>query len=237
MANPVSVSTLITLARQHANMENSQFVTDPEILSLLERSNRYLYDLLIKAYQEYYLTSTIINVVSGTDAYALPDDFYKCQGVDVKIDQERSYTLLPYMFNERNMYQASSLAIAFGYNNVRYQLRAQDIVFRPLPNQSFTCVLWYIPVAKTLTVSLTPGPTETNTIDAINGYDQFLILDTAIQMLVKEESDASALMALKDKIESGIITSSSARDVGMAEHVVDLNTMNATFPFRSGYWF
>lgn len=237
MADVVTVSDLVTFSRQRANMEASQFVTDTEILSLLNRAYKELYDLLVQTYQEYFLTSYTLTLIPGTDTYALPSDFYKLQGIDyiTQAATNSRWTMRPFMFNERNQYQASAYVYAFSNTNLRYILAGSNLKFRPVPIQSGSCEVWYVPVPKTLTTATVPGPTEQNSIDAVNGYDEYVILDTAINMLNKEESDSSALRALKEEAVQRITRSAADRDIGQPQRVTDVNAQNWLYPFAN-FW-
>lgn len=235
MANSVPVSTLITLSRQRANMEASQFVTDSEILSLLERANRELYDMLVQSFAEYYISSTQFTLIPGQDLYPVPTDFYKLQGVDLvqSFDANQRLTLKPFMFAERNQYGAGTFYGAFNNSYLRYNLEGNNLRFRPLPQQAAVVELFYVPVAKTLTVSLTPAAGEQNAIDAINGYDEYLILDAAINMLIKEESDVTALQAQKQETIARVTKVSAIRDIGMPPRVTDVYAINNSFVLRN----
>lgn len=237
MANTVNVSDLITLSRQRANMEASQFVTDAEIVSLLDRGYKELYDLLVQTYQEYFLTSTLVTLVAGTDNYPLPADFYKLQGIDYITQNSTNsrWTMRPFMFNERNQYQSSAYLFSFSNTNLRYLISGSNLKFRPIPIQSGTIEVFYVPVPKTLTASSTPGPTEQNSIDAVNGYDEYVILDAAVNMLNKEESDSTALRAMKEETTQRIIKSAADRDIGQPQRVTDVSSQNWLFPFAN-FW-
>ena len=90
MADVVSLSTLRLLTKQRADMENSQFITDDEWRRMLNRSYAELYDLIVTSAnsEDYFLNSSTITLVSGTQSYSLPTDFYKSRGVDLNIGSE-----------------------------------------------------------------------------------------------------------------------------------------------------
>ena len=84
MTDYVALTTLRTLSRQRADMENSQFVSANEWREYINRGYAELYDLLTTSAssEDYFLNSNIFSLVSGTKTYDLPSDFYKMRGVD-----------------------------------------------------------------------------------------------------------------------------------------------------------
>ena len=60
MTDFVSLSTLRLLARQRADMENSQFVTDTEMRRYINRGYAELYDLIVTSAnsEDYFLESS-----------------------------------------------------------------------------------------------------------------------------------------------------------------------------------
>lgn len=74
----------------------------------------------------------------------------------------------------------------------------------------------------------------TNTIDddldifdGINGWEEYIIIDTAIKMLVKEESPTVAeLMAQKQNLIARIAIAAANRDAGSPKRITDIHTTN-----------
>ena len=76
MTDFVSLSTLRLLARQRADMENSQFVTDDEMRRYINRGYAELYDLIVTSAnsEDYFLSSSTVQLVTGTKTYNLPSE-------------------------------------------------------------------------------------------------------------------------------------------------------------------
>ena len=144
MTDIVSLSDLRLLARQRADMENSQFISDDEWRRMINRSYAELYDLVVTSAnsEDYFLKSDTISLVSGTDSYDLPADFYKMRGVDIN-SGGTSTPLRRYNFSQRNV--GSLYAIA---SDMRYHVQGSKIFFNPTPSTTDTVTLWYIPSPK-----------------------------------------------------------------------------------------
>ena len=168
MTDIVSLSELRLLARQRADMENSQFISDDEWRRMINRSYAELYDLVVTSAnsEDYFLKSDTISLVNGTDSYDLPADFYKMRGVDINSGGS-STPLRRYNFSQRNV--GSLYAIA---SDMRYHVQGSKIIFNPTPSTSDTVTLWYIPSPKKFleytVTAITRGASTMWTIGAHN---------------------------------------------------------------------
>lgn len=161
-----TIGDLITRIRQESDMVNSQFVTDPEIVTYLSSSYKELYDLLITSYGEDYSVATPISMTTnGTDdRYPLPNGlltfkdqqgndiiaspFYKLLGVDYQLSPNNPsgyVTIKTFSFSERNRFAVPNFASFWGFTNVRYRLLGNQIWFTPLPVFGQVFRMWYIP--------------------------------------------------------------------------------------------
>lgn len=70
---------------------------------------------------------------------------------------------------------------------------------------------------------------DTDILDGVNGWEEYVTIDAAIKALRKEESDTSILMAEKAAMMKRILDSAPNRDAGQPDFIS--NTRNA-----SGGW-
>jgi len=63
--------------------------------------------------------------------------------------------------------------------------------------------------------------------DFYSGWDEYLIVGTAMSALIKEEADISALFAVKQQIADRIIAVSEMRDLGEPTTVTDVSNYNS----------
>ena len=59
------------------------------------------------------------------------------------------------------------------------------------------------------------------TFDGINGWEEYVIADVCIKLMVKEESDPAAFMAQKAELKQRIESEAENRDVGFPDRVTD----------------
>ena len=213
----VTLLSLRNQARQRADMENSTFVSDSELNTYINASAAELYDLLIGVYEDYKLTSQNIAVVPGTDTYTLPTDFYKLRGVDLVLDSlGNAVTLKPFNFQERNSYLFTPTWNVVGLSYLRYHMQGNSIRFVPVPNTAQSIKLWYIPAISTLSL-------DADLLDGVNGFEEYVVIDAAIKMRTKEETDTSELERQKALMITRVNAMAANRDAGNPEKVADVS--------------
>lgn len=192
----VTVAELFRRASKRADMTNSNFYSQQDKFDLLNECYPALYDILVKAYENYYVGPDYeFSIGANTFTYDLPEDFYKIVGVDYKVGQDQWITLRNFNESSRNS-----------------TLTAQNL-------PTGTIRLRYIP-APAVFSSLT------DEIDGVSGWDALLVTEMAIAMLTSEESSTSTLERLKASQMRRIVESSQNRDTGMPATVSDSYAIN-----------
>jgi hypothetical protein len=192
-------------------------VSDAELTNYINSSIKELYDILVQEYDGEYYVSEYEFTTTDSKTYDLPSDFYKLKGVDMKINNSNFYTLKQFNFNERNRYTEN--APNSPYSFVRYRLQGGKLAFTPKPGTGKDTKIWYIPLATELV-------DDSDTFDGINGYEEYVIVDAAIKMLLKEESDASALYQMKADLSARITQAAANRNAGEPQSVSDIYAEN-----------
>lgn len=198
-------------------MVNSTFFTDTEINDEINASLKRLHNKLAQTFEDEYFhgSSTFASVADQKD-YALPADFFKLLGVDVKrTSDNRWFSVHKFAFQERNTRNFT----AFGLLDYRYRLRGDNIHLIPEPQTGLTFQIHYIP-------TFTPLATDGATFDGINGWEEWAVIDAAMKMLRAEETDTAELQVDLQRIESEIEAVAANRDAGEPEQVVDLRSID-----------
>ena len=230
----VTIATLMSRSRQRADMENNNFVQDSELVSYINAGLAELHDILVQEYgEDYYVQSKDFTTVADTDTYPIESstsgpnitDFYKLRGIDAKINGADYFTLQPFNFNERNLFQNWGSWSLLGITNVRYRLVGSNIIFTPKPDGATAVKIWYIPTAAQFSSS-----TDTSTKwNDINGYAEYVITFAAIRMMQKEESDVSILLNQKAELTKRITDAAANRDADNPLTVTDVYMANNRF--------
>lgn len=217
-AGVTTVSAVTASIRFRADMVNSDFVTDAEILTYIQSSQQELYDLLVTTYGENYYSSiaSTITTDGSNDRFALPTDFYKLLGCSLLWQSgtpSQYLTMKPFAFADRDRFNTG--AVAFGRQTpLRYRLEAGNLWIKPFPASGQVIQLYYVP-------RLTVPTASTDTIDGVNGWEEYIVVDCAIKCMQKEESDCRVLMAQKDALTRRINAAAANRDAGEPATVAD----------------
>ncbi len=202
----MAVTRTLTQMRQEvrdlADEPDTGFVTNAMIDRWLNLGLRKVYEMAYMADPEAYdLTlSTAITTAAGTAEYTLPTLFWKL--IKMEVQHSGSYTRL-----ERLHLHSMGNDLDERAAPRRYLLRGRTSVrLYPTPDGVYPTRVWYIPAFTVLTA-------DGDTFDGINGWEEYGILDAAIKVRIKGESDSRELMALKAKIEQEIDERATERDV------------------------
>jgi hypothetical protein len=223
----ITLLQLKTQARNRADMNNSQFVSDAELVNYINNSIAELHDLLVASYgDDYNITTYSFTTAGDNNTYALPADAYKIRGVDCNISGNEYISLRPFNFNERNAKDDATWSFLTA-PTLRYRLLGDNIVFSPKPSGVYSIRLWYTPVATKLSA-------DTDVLKDLNQFSEYVIVDAAIKMMQKEESDVSVLMAQKMDLRKRIENMAQNRDSGQPESISDIYAENTDWWFFRG---
>lgn len=212
----VTLTTLRTRVRERADMVGSSFVADSAtgLDAWINEANQKLHGMLVEALGEEYVSSISNFTTAGTDI-SVPSGFFKLYGVDLNYQGLRR-TLMPYVRNERNLYREANNSVP------RYALIGSAIRLYPVPESGLAGTILYAPEATVLV----------NASDAVNypnGWERFIVLDAAIQALLKEESDVRGLMAERNAVVAEIEQAKENRDLAMPKRVTDTAYLDPEF--------
>jgi hypothetical protein len=171
-----SLTNLILLARQSADMENDPLCDDTEITTYVNDGLRKLYLAYVKVYTDAYILSQSFTVAPGATTAPLPALFLKSRGVDIFFNSRWS-PVRHFTWRERGSYHSGRRA-----HRVDTLIRL-DPEFLDL---SGSYRIWYYPTAPVLV-------TGTDVLDGLmDQWSDFIVDYAASRMLVKAKLDPSA---------------------------------------------
>lgn len=219
-------------AQQRCDLVNSTFVTTQEWNTYIDQSYRELYDLLTQKFgDDYFVATPYTYTTSSQQLYPLPSDFYKLLGVEVALnasDPNSWVTLRKFEFVQRNLWNFPNVYTFYGITNLRYRLNGNNLYIVPIPSSGQTIRIWYIPRPNQLI-------NDTDTLDMVSGWEEYIIIDACIKAMIKEETDPSAYMAQKQAVISRIENAAENRDVGEPETVSDSKRRNLAWSDDDGW--
>jgi hypothetical protein len=229
MATPTSLQDMRNRARELANMETnsgaSQFVTDAEVNRHINSGLASLYNLLVGARgEEYYAGSVAIPLVSGTEDYALPADFFQLIGA-ILFDGSNYYQPTTWSWKETAALKQLASSGGAAAANLRYRVIGRSepypaagfldrIRVLPSANTGWTLTIEYLPAAPVLTL-------DPETFDGVSGWEEHACLSAAIKMLAKEETDAGPLLQERGILEQQIARLAGQRNADRPARITD----------------
>lgn len=204
-----SLSWLRSRVRQIADMENSKFVSDSELLSFINDSAKKLYDILVSSNEDYSTLIVPFTISSGNTS-TLPADCYKVRGIDYSYGGDW-VPLRRFQFAERESYNVRSRTII----DLAYRLVKDQIYILPQDKATGSYRLWYVPELPDLAL-------DADTIDGKNGFEEYVILDAGIKCKIKEESDTRELVQARNEALNRVTQMAQERDYGGPDRVADV---------------
>ena len=210
--------------RQRANKENSQFYTDQEMTSMISQSHKRLYDKIVTAYGDDYYVATPYAwaTAQNQQLYPLPTDFYKLLLAEVALNPQdpNSYiTLKQFNMIQKNLFNYPNLYNMYGISNLRYRLNGNNLMIVPQTQGGQTIRIWYAPRPNQLLK-------QTDLVDGISGWEEYVVADVCIKMLAKEESDVSVFAAYLAQEDKRLDEMAKNRNLGEPQTVSDSKYRN-----------
>lgn len=222
MSFTVTLTELRLRTRRRADMESSLFVQDDkdEVDFFINSSIAKLHNELSKLEEGSSLAKSTVFYTSATDdTYDLPSDFERVLKVLVDPGTGQNYATLDkfsmHDLGKRRTWGAG-WNVSSGRADAKYRVVGQSILFAPAPQAIHTIELWYMPAPTRLTAS-----NDTWTVENID-WVNFVAADAAIPMLLKEESDTTALEREALTSLARVLDGASPRDLGEPERVRDV---------------
>lgn len=227
MARTVTLTELRTRVRDRADIEGATgFLTDARVNEYINSSIAALWDMLLESMgHDFYVTMSTITLLPSVDGlYSLPADFYIMRRVEV-LQGEQAFPIRPITMHTLRRYDNDFLAPVYraldapdsGYRLVG-TVSATTGVYTPqiwLPkNWTGTLRIYYCPHAPVLDA-------EGDVWDGFNGWEEWVILDAAIKVAMKQERDPSDLYAARERVELRIRSLANARDMTHGEVIAE----------------
>jgi len=222
----VTLQQIMDSARQYADMQNSNFIQDSELIKYINNAALKYWNLINELEQDYNYKEYIFTLQNSTTDYPLPADFLYLRGVDINLNgistnpaTDNWSSIDRFMLSERNTYRGYGIVRYTGRNFLKYDIIGQQIRFIPIPTGSQSCRLIYTPVVPDLVAT-------TDTIDGINGFEDYIAMKAAERMLAKEESDTTWIENEIMEFEAKLKRDTDRRNRDRGDRVSDINTLN-----------
>ena len=228
MSRKVTLLQLRDRARQRADAENdSGWVSDAELTSYVNESYTWVYELLVKSGESWFESTQTIATVSGTVTYDLPNDFYATIGVS-RVDGSTLRSIPNFMAAERNRYFNMQ-----GGTPIAYRIVGQSIELLPTAGGVHSIQHRYVPTPVNLAF-------DTDTLDGVMGWEELVILNVAIKMGIKEESNVEPLVLAQQMFLDRLSEMVENRELAESHTIFDveepdtIQSESSFFPWQRG---
>ena len=220
----VSLQWIRLMSFLRADMIYSQQVSLPEANSYITESYKELYDLLSQKFGDEYFSSKTYTWTTqqNLQLYPLPADFFKSTLVEVTLnpsDPTAWVTLKRFNKIQQNLLNYPNVYTYWGFTNLRYRFTGNYLQIVPVTIGGQTIRMWYTPRSNILMQ-------DTDVLDGISGWEQYVIVDAARQMLAKQELDTTFLEGEKAALIDRIESAAENRDIAEPETVSDSRRRN-----------
>lgn len=112
----------------------SSFYKDETLLGYFNREQQIIQNILIQAYENYFVTSTTLDLVNGTDEYAMNSGVVKILRVEwIGNGDTNPIEVSPMSFNEKENNQGLNIGITAVGGVRTYAIKGNSLVLRPTP--------------------------------------------------------------------------------------------------------
>jgi len=171
-------------------------INDSQLTAWINGSLAALRDLVAKTDPSHFVEYEDITTASGTRAYDLPADFYKCVGVDM---HDAGYSDGYATMKQFNWTERYDDTYAVTKANTRYHIRGNQIHLHPTPDYVDVVRLEYIPKYTALV-------SPTDTFETFNHWHEWLMLDVCMKASAFKGTDPQIYAAQLQKAEERIST-------------------------------
>jgi hypothetical protein len=163
-----------------------------------------------------FLSSTTISIVAADQLYDLPATFDSLISAELYATSSGPrYWLQAYEMHERPAFldaNGSTSGMPTGY-----RLRGETIEFLPIPDSTYSCLLWYLPTVSQLA-------SGSDTYDTISRLDEFIIAYATRPIAIKDKNWdlVSACKGLMEELSKEIESLARSRDRNSPPRIVDV---------------
>lgn len=208
-----TLAQMRTRCLQRADMEynatasdSERFATDDEVDGLINVSYKKLYSELAR--NGMHRSESDYTIAADNSAtYDLPADLWAVLTVH-RLDNSGVYIRL----NRHDVRHRSNAA--YSYDATSYRVIGSQIEFSPRP-PSGTYVVRYVPVPGELTA-------DADVLDGVLGWEEFVVVDVAIQLRLKEEAGVEELVREREMLRQRIQDDAQAAEMVEGQRVVDV---------------
>lgn len=208
----ITFTNLKTAVRERADMVSSDFVSDAELGRIINGEAAELHALIVSRYEDDFTTSYDFTLSTGTSSLVLSlavPTFYKLRALQVL--QDGTYVPLE-RFDFQDISRAGGSYSSYRDPPVQYRLVGSILHFTPTDRAAGSYRLWYVQGYQDLS-------SGSDALSYPENWHEMVIAGSAAKCLLKEESDASGQLRIKEQLRQRILAQSTSRDAGASSTI------------------
>lgn len=218
-------------------MVGSDFLSDAEVDGYVNAAAAELWDLRCGLYEDEYTER--VEIPAATSGPLDISDMSTLAGLLIPLGSEADRLLKLRRLEYRDgagkwrtlqridlgEWDAFNTSPARGWP-IAYSLIGASIYILPEGGPTHLYRIWYVPAFRALTG-------DASTLDGLDYWHEYVVVDAAIRCLQKEESDVSVLMAQKQALKQRIVSIAAGRDASGPAHILDVDSDSPGGPWWS----
>ncbi len=222
MPRVVTLGDLATRVRYQADLVNNQFVTDTMLFQFLSDSAAKLWNKLVRADPERYMREQT-PIPDANGEFDVAADYFGTIAIDwsessnsgIWINVPRVYSVEANQFDHDN----SANSIPCAWHPIYGTTVLGAIRLLPPPDSTYI-------IRHKYTVQPPVYTASTDTVDGIAGWEEYVVIDSAITCRIREESSTAALDRKLALYEAELDSQIDMRNAAEAGRVVDTRSRN-----------
>lgn len=204
----ITLEDMMTDVRNRTDQQNSDFISDPELVTYVNDGYSDLYDLCVSK-DIYFFSSGSFTVPSNQSSFDKPADHYETKGLDVVVGSQ-PWTVDRCNWKDRNQRFVYGLT-AYNYPQVKVQYYETADQIRLIPDiaAAGTYTLYYYPSF----VPLVEFTDPVVPLFANNGWWEYAVIDACIKVREKAEQGLGSFPAKLQDLKSRILRQATKRNV------------------------
>jgi hypothetical protein len=221
-----TLTQLIAEVRDRADLEGALHITDAQITRYLNQSGAALHAMLVEHCQDEFVgvASGAVGAPDSDGATHVEVTAYKLMSVSATINGQDT-RLERWTWADR---PGATDSGAIGPPYTYRWIEGEVVIVPALPTGTIATVYAVPPYADMASGS--------DTYDGRDGWEEWVVWDSAIKCMVKEETDTREAVFERDQVLTRIKSQMKARDLANPPEVSSVgNVWNETYPLRRGW--
>lgn len=199
-----TLDQLVAEVRARADVENDPHITDTEIKRFVNQSCAALHALIVDAGSGFYTIGVSGALTAGDDKLAAPANMYRMIKLAVQVSgvwrSVRRATMEQYI----DGLNATTWGMP-SWPTAYVMINGHTCSFSPLPDAAYPYRMYYVRSFEDMSAG-------TDTFDGQGGWEEWVVLDSAIKCLNKEESNPADLVGERAAVWARISSQLAATD-------------------------